>query len=111
MPAHPTTRTTLIPRVNNGDEHHMGQLIRLEGGRTLDDSLVAYNEAFRATGPCPTRAQTHSRAAGAVQHRRFVRTLQAMELPLGRASVLPLVPAWVLALLGSAVALTLVLAW
>ena len=41
---------------NNGDQLHMAQLIRLEPGRTLDDFLVAYNEAFRTKGPRPTWA-------------------------------------------------------
>ncbi|MGH6693153.1 MAG: hypothetical protein ACREF4_21000, partial [Gammaproteobacteria bacterium] len=38
---------------NHGDELHMAQLIRLEDGRTLDEFLVAYAEAFRTAGPRP----------------------------------------------------------
>ncbi|HJW47363.1 MAG TPA: hypothetical protein VJ484_12880 [Lysobacter sp.] len=44
---------TTFQLVNNGSQFHMAQLIKLEGGRTLDDFLVAYNEAFRTTGPRP----------------------------------------------------------
>ena len=44
---------TTFELVNNGNQLHMGQLIRLEGGKTLDDFLVAYNEAFRTSGPRP----------------------------------------------------------
>ena len=47
---------TTFQLVNNGDQFPMGQLIRLEGGRTLGDFLVAYNEAFRTTGPRPNWA-------------------------------------------------------
>lgn len=38
---------------NNGGQFHMGQLIRLEGARTLHDFLVEYKEAFHTTGPRP----------------------------------------------------------
>jgi hypothetical protein len=44
---------TTFELVNNGDQGHMAHLIKLEGGRTLDDFLVAYNEAFRTKGPRP----------------------------------------------------------
>jgi len=47
---------TTFRLVNNGDQLHMAQLIKLEGGRTLSDFLVAYNEAFRTIGPRPTWA-------------------------------------------------------
>ncbi|MGH7628123.1 MAG: hypothetical protein ACREOF_01790 [Gemmatimonadales bacterium] len=47
---------TTFQLVNNGDQFHMAHLIKLEGGRTLDDFLVAYNEAFRTIGPRPTWA-------------------------------------------------------
>jgi hypothetical protein len=47
---------TTFQLVNNGDQFHMAQLIKLEGGRTLNDFLVAYNEAFRTVGPRPTWA-------------------------------------------------------
>ena len=47
---------TTFELVNNGDQLHMAHLIKLEGGRTLDDFLVAYNEAFRTKGPRPTWA-------------------------------------------------------
>jgi hypothetical protein len=47
---------TTFQLANNGDQLHMAQLIKLEGGRTLDDFLVAYTEAFRTTGPRPTWA-------------------------------------------------------
>jgi len=48
-----TAGFTTFRLVNNGDHLHMAQLIKLEGGRTLDDFLVAYNEAFRTKGPRP----------------------------------------------------------
>jgi hypothetical protein len=44
---------TTFRLVNHGSQLHMAQLIKLEGGRTLDDFLVAYAEAFRTTGPRP----------------------------------------------------------
>src|SRR5688500_90612 len=44
---------TTFELVNNGDQGHMAHLIKLEGGRTLDDFLVAYNEAFRTKGSRP----------------------------------------------------------
>jgi hypothetical protein len=47
---------TTFQLVNRGDQLHMAQLIKLEGGRTLDDFLAAYNEAFRTSGPRPTWA-------------------------------------------------------
>ncbi|MGH7586960.1 MAG: hypothetical protein ACRELU_00010 [Gemmatimonadota bacterium] len=50
------TGFTTFELVNEGDQLHMAQLIKLERGRTLDDFLVAYNEAFRKTGPRPTWA-------------------------------------------------------
>lgn len=47
---------TTFELVNDGDQLHMAQLIKLEDGKTLDDFLVAYDEAFRTTGPRPTWA-------------------------------------------------------
>ena len=47
---------TAFQLVNGGEQLHMGQLIRLDGGRTLDEFLVAYEEAFRTSGPRPTWA-------------------------------------------------------
>jgi hypothetical protein len=44
---------TTFQLVNNGDQLHMAQLIKLHPGRTLDDFLVAYGEAFRTKGPRP----------------------------------------------------------
>lgn len=44
---------TTFRLVNDGSQLHMAQLIKLEGGRSLDDFLVAYAEAFRTTGPRP----------------------------------------------------------
>lgn len=44
---------TTFQLVNDSDQLHMAHLIKLEGGRTLDDFLVAYNEAFRTVGPRP----------------------------------------------------------
>ena len=38
---------------NRGSQLHMAQLIKLEGGRTLDEFLAAYDEAFRTNGPRP----------------------------------------------------------
>ena len=43
--------------VNNSEQHHMAQLIKLHGGRTLDDFLQAYGEAFRTAGPRPEWAK------------------------------------------------------
>lgn len=48
---------TTFRMVNNSDQFHMAQLIKLEGGRTLDDFLQAYSEAFRTVGPRPEWAQ------------------------------------------------------
>ena len=47
---------TTFQLVNHSDQLHMAQLIKLEGGRTLDDFLVAYEEAFRTNGSRPTWA-------------------------------------------------------
>jgi hypothetical protein len=44
---------TTFRLVNQGSQLHMAQLIRLEGGKSLDDFLEAYTEAFRTTGPRP----------------------------------------------------------
>jgi uncharacterized cupredoxin-like copper-binding protein len=44
---------TTFRLVNNGGQPHMGQLIRLDPGVTLDDYLKAYGEAFRTAGPRP----------------------------------------------------------
>ena len=44
---------TAFRLVNDGSQLHMAQLIKLEGGRSLDDFLVAYTEAFRTAGPRP----------------------------------------------------------
>ena len=44
---------TAFRLVNEGTQLHMAQLIRLEDGKSLDDFLVAYAEAFRTTGPRP----------------------------------------------------------
>lgn len=48
---------TTFRLVNRGGQLHMAQLIKLEGGRTLDDFLVAYDEAFRTKGPRPEWAK------------------------------------------------------
>jgi len=47
---------TTFHLVNNGEQLHMAQLIRLDGGKTLDDFLAAYAEAFRTKGPRPAWA-------------------------------------------------------
>lgn len=47
---------TTFRLVNNSDQLHMAQLIKLEGGRTLEDFLLAYDQAFRTTGPRPAWA-------------------------------------------------------
>jgi hypothetical protein len=39
--------------LNHGSQLHMAQLIKLEGGKSLDEFLVAYTEAFRTSGPRP----------------------------------------------------------
>lgn len=44
---------TTFRLVNRGSQLHMAQLMRLEGGKSLDDFLEAYTEAFRTTGPRP----------------------------------------------------------
>ena len=45
----------------------MAQLIKLEGGRTLDDFLVAYNEAFRTSGPRVENAGAEPHEVGLVK--------------------------------------------
>lgn len=47
---------TTFRLVNTGVQLHMGQLIRLEGGKTLDEFLVEYEHAFRTSGPRPAWA-------------------------------------------------------
>ena len=44
---------TTFRLLNHSDQLHTAQLIRLEEGKTLDDFLVAYEKAFRTTGPRP----------------------------------------------------------
>jgi len=44
---------TTFRLLNDGSQLHMAQLIKLEGGKSLDDFLVAYTEAFRTSGPRP----------------------------------------------------------
>ena len=48
---------TRIHLVNHGDQPHMGQLIRLDAGRTAEDYLLAYGDAFRKKGPRPEWAR------------------------------------------------------
>ena len=48
---------TTFRMVNNSEQFHMAQLIKLEGGRTLDDFLQAYSEAFRTVAPRPEWAR------------------------------------------------------
>ena len=48
---------TTFRLVNNSDQFHMAQLIKLEGGKTLDDFRRAYDEAFRTVGPRPAWAK------------------------------------------------------
>ena len=48
---------TTFRMVNNSDQFHMAQLIKLEGGKTLGDFLQAYSEAFRTVGPRPAWAK------------------------------------------------------
>jgi|KBSSwiStaDraftv2_1062776.scaffolds.fasta_scaffold91938_2 hypothetical protein len=47
---------TTFRLVNNSDQLHMAQIIRLEPGRTMEEYLQAYSEAFRTRGPRPTWA-------------------------------------------------------
>jgi hypothetical protein len=51
------TGWTTFRLVDNGSQPHMAQLIRLEHGRTLEDYLEAYGEAFRTAGPRPEWAR------------------------------------------------------
>lgn len=44
---------TTFRLLNHGSQLHMAQLIKLEDGRSLDEFLVAYTEAFRTRGPRP----------------------------------------------------------
>ena len=44
---------TTFRLVNNSDQIHMAQLIRLEPGRTMDEYIEAYSESFRTRGPRP----------------------------------------------------------
>jgi hypothetical protein len=39
--------------VNHGNELHMAQLIKIEGGKTFQDFLGAYDQAFRSVGRRP----------------------------------------------------------
>ena len=51
---------TAFRLVNDGSQLHMAQLIKLEGGRSLDDFLVAYTEA--SARPVPARPGLHDTA-------------------------------------------------
>ena len=59
---------TTFRLVNNSEQFHMAQLIKLEGGRTLDDFLKAYSEAFRTVGPRPEWAKRLGGPGGAEPH-------------------------------------------
>lgn len=48
---------TTFRLVNNSDQIHMAQLIRLEPGRTMDEYIEAYSESFRSRGPRPEWAK------------------------------------------------------
>ena len=48
---------TTFHLVNHGGQPHMGQLIRLDPGRTTEDYLQAYGDAFRKKGPRPEWAR------------------------------------------------------
>ncbi len=48
---------TTFRLVNKGKQLHMAQLIKLEGGRTLDNYIKAYSKAFRTVGPRPEWAK------------------------------------------------------
>jgi hypothetical protein len=48
---------TTFRLINKGEQLHMAQLIKLEGGRTLEDYIKAYSKAFRTMGPRPEWAK------------------------------------------------------
>ena len=45
---------TTFKFANNGDDVHYAHVARLEGGRTAEELLTAYNEAIRTSAPRPT---------------------------------------------------------
>ena len=66
---------TTFNLVNNSEQFHMAQLIKLEDGKTLDDFLTAYGEAFRTKGPRPEWAKRLGGPGGAEPHGRSNATL------------------------------------
>src|SRR5690606_26167742 len=44
---------TTVRLVNQGDEIHMAQLMRIDDGRTLEDIIQYYSEPFATRGPRP----------------------------------------------------------
>ncbi|HET8621923.1 MAG TPA: hypothetical protein VFM14_00020 [Gemmatimonadales bacterium] len=48
---------TTFRLVNSGGQPHMGQLVRLDPGMTIEDYLGAYEKAFRTAGPRPEWAR------------------------------------------------------
>lgn len=66
---------TTFELVNNSEQFHMAQLIKLEDGKTLDDFLPAYSEAFRTKGPRPEWAKRLGGPGGAEPHGRSNATL------------------------------------
>ena len=67
---------TTFHLVNDGSLLHMAQLIRLDSSRTLDEFLVAYEEAFRTRGPRPEWATRIGGPGAAEAHGRANATHQ-----------------------------------
>ena len=66
---------TTFRLVNDSEQFHMAQLIKLEGGKTLADFLKAYREAFRTVGPRPPWAKRLGGPGGTEPHRESNATL------------------------------------
>jgi hypothetical protein len=69
---------TTFQLVNNGSQLHMAQLIKLEDGKTLDDFLAAYTEAFRTAGPRPSWA-TRLGGPGAAEPQGYANATHYLE--------------------------------
>ena len=69
---------TTFRLVNNSDQVHMAQLIRLEPGRTMEEYIQAYSESFRTRSPRPTWA-TRAGGPGAASPRGTSTATQYLE--------------------------------
>lgn len=66
---------TTFRLVNRGRQPHMGQLVRVEGGVSVDDYLAAYEQAFRTAGPRPESGRRLGGPAVAVPYATTKATL------------------------------------